>query len=255
MAWLANGGPVVTATPLVSIVVPTLNGQRYVGSALASLQGQSHTNIEIIVIDSGSSDDTTDIVEDLASKDERITMYRGSFRSIATSRNEGLRRASGPLVSFLDHDDLCPDGKIARQVAHFATGSEASALFGKTIIFASDETDAAIAATIGQLPTFTMCLSAAIFRRSAFDRIGFFNPKFSLADDLDFILRLIEAGLIVSVEEDVATLHRRHPAQATADLTATRREATLALAESLKRRRAAGNFLGMRHPLLTSTPQ
>jgi glycosyltransferase involved in cell wall biosynthesis len=242
----------MTNMPLVSIVVPTFNGRRYIASALASLQGQSHSNIEIIVIDDRSSDDTADIVERLATRDCRIALIRGRTHGIAASRNEGLRCATGDFISFLDHDDLCPDGKIARQVDHLGAEPEALALFGKTIIFASSDTEAAAAVTNGQTPSFTMCLSAALFRRGAFDRVGLLNEKFMLADDLDLILRLIEAGLTVLTEDCVATLHRRHPAQATADLAATRREATLALAESLRRRRMAGNSCGMRHPLLAS---
>lgn len=236
--------------PLVSVIMPTLNGHRFIASSIGTLQSQDHDALDVIVIDNGSTDDTVEIVERLATDDPRIRLARAEVRGIASARNVGLAVARGEFIGFLDHDDLCPPGKIARQLAHLSDNPATIAVFGRTVMFPSTENVAVAEVIDAAAPVLTISLAAALFRRRAFNLIGPLDPFFKLADDFDFILRLIEAGLDIAVEDEVATLHRRHPAQATSDFAATRRELALALAISVKRRRRAGNLAPLAHPLV-----
>lgn len=236
--------------PLVSVIMPTWNGRAFIASAIASLQDQDHEALEILVVDDGSTDDTRAIVRGIAATDARIVLIEQRRGGIAAARNLGLARASGDLIGFLDHDDLCPGGKIARQVGRLSEEPEAVAVFGRTILFsASAKISVEEAAASGQ-PVLTMVLASALFRRRVFDAIGQLDPLFRLADDFDFILRLVESGLTLALEEDVAALHRRHEGQATHDVAATRSDMMRALSVSLKRRRAAGMVGPLRHPLV-----
>lgn len=237
---------------LVTVVMPTFNGRRLIASSLASLQTQDYRRLEIIVVDDGSTDDTATLVAAIASGDERVRLLRSGSRNIALARNTALSVARGEFISFLDHDDICPPGKVARQVAVMTSSPSAAAVFGQTIMFASGA-DPGPATEVGR-PTLTMCLSAALFRRDVFERVGRLDPRFKIADDLDFILRLVEAGAEILIEDRPATLHRRHPGQVTSDHEATRREMALALSASLRRRRATGDVGPLRHPLLSAWP-
>lgn len=238
--------------PLISVIMPTLNGASFIVQAIDSLRTQDYAALQIIVVDDGSTDDTMNIVKEVAVQEPRLLVQQGWHGSIAKARNQGLALATGNYVTFLDHDDICPPGKISRQVERLEACPHAAALFGRTLFFASDAEVAALPLPTGGGSLVTMCLSAALFRRDTFNEVGSLDPSFKIADDFDFILRMIEAGLHIEVEEEVATLHRRHPTQVTANADATRREMNLALARSIARRRRAGILAPLSHPLISA---
>lgn len=234
---------------LVSVIMPVYNGQQFLEASIGSLRSQSHAELEIVVVDDGSTDSSRQLVQDLAAGEPRITLVDQPHGGIAASRNAALAVARGELVTFLDQDDLCPPGTIARQCTHLAHGASVTAVFGLTLATGSAEELADPLAAPRHRLERTMMLSAALFRRSVFDRVGNFDPSYRLADDFDFLLRIMEADLPVTLEDELATVHRRHPDQATADHAATRRECVLALSASLRRRRALGMTGQLRHPL------
>src|SRR6476660_5796434 len=95
--------------PIVSVVVPAYNATRYLGAALDSLRAQTVHDLEIIVIDDGSSDGTGDIARAHASVDPRVrvlTHEKPSGRP-AVARNSGFRVARGKYIALLDADDTC----------------------------------------------------------------------------------------------------------------------------------------------------
>jgi glycosyltransferase involved in cell wall biosynthesis len=107
----------MTSGPLVSIILPVYNGERYIGSTLDSALGQTYRNIEIILVNDGSRDGTPAIVERRAVDDSRIRVIHQTNRGVAAARNRALAEARGEFVAPLDADDLWDPAKIARQVA------------------------------------------------------------------------------------------------------------------------------------------
>ncbi len=103
--------------PLVSILMPAFNSAATIEATLASALAQTYPNIEVIVVDDGSTDTTATIVEDFRLRDPRIRCIRQENRGIAAARNRALREARGMLVALLDSDDLWHSEKLARQVA------------------------------------------------------------------------------------------------------------------------------------------
>ncbi len=91
-------------TPLVSVLIPAYNAEKYIKDTLLSVVNQSWRNIEIIVLDDGSVDATGDIVQSFG--DERIRYIRQDNRGVGAARNRLLSLASGPLILFVDADDI-----------------------------------------------------------------------------------------------------------------------------------------------------
>lgn len=106
-------------TPLVTVIVPAFRAAGTISHAVASLQAQTYTNLQIIVVDDASDDDTPDIVRQLARDDVRLTLVRQpSNRGAYAARNAGLDRATGALVTVHDADDWAHPQRIERQVRH-----------------------------------------------------------------------------------------------------------------------------------------
>jgi glycosyltransferase involved in cell wall biosynthesis len=235
--------------PLVSVIMPVFNGMRHLDEALQSLLSQSYRHLEIIAIDDSSSDGSLHRLQQISATDQRVVPLAIAHGGIATARNAGLAAARGQLLTFLDQDDLCPPGRIARHVERLSRNLDAWTIFGRTLTTADVPLASEWPRPANAPQPLTMMLSAGTFRAGLFDSVGKFDPAYTLADDLDFLLRLMEAALAVEVEAELATVHRRHSAQATADLEATRHDCLRALAASLRRRRQKGNTGPLVHPL------
>lgn len=102
--------------PLISVIIPAHNAAETIGAALASALGQTHTNIEVVVVDDGSSDDTARIVGEICVNDDRVTLIAQANAGVASARNRALRQTSGAFVAPLDADDLWAPTKLARQL-------------------------------------------------------------------------------------------------------------------------------------------
>jgi glycosyltransferase involved in cell wall biosynthesis len=100
--------------PLVSVVVPSYNRASLIGETLDSVLAQTHPNLEIIVVDDGSTDDTEAAVAPYRS---RITYIKQKNQGLAAARNTGLQHSTGEYVAWLDSDDLWNPDKVALQVA------------------------------------------------------------------------------------------------------------------------------------------
>jgi glycosyltransferase involved in cell wall biosynthesis len=104
-----------TVAPRVSIVVPTYNSSRFIATTLASILGQTMTDLEVVVNDDESHDDTVDLVTSIAADDDRVRIIRSPHGGIASTRNTGFaatdERAS--FVTFFDHDDVWEPGALA----------------------------------------------------------------------------------------------------------------------------------------------
>jgi len=100
----------------VSVIIPCYNQGNYIGETLQSLQSQTYSNWECIVIDDGSTDNTVAVVDDFCQKDSRILLFSKSNGGSASARNFGLTKVSGDYIQFLDADDLLDELKFAKQV-------------------------------------------------------------------------------------------------------------------------------------------
>jgi glycosyltransferase involved in cell wall biosynthesis len=117
-----------TAATLVSVIMPACNASRFIERALNSVRNQTHTNIEILVIDDGSTDQTAAIVETLAHTDPRIRLFRTPRRGVSAARNFGIGQSVADLIATIDADDLWSPEKLQLQVAAMLEGAPRTGL-------------------------------------------------------------------------------------------------------------------------------
>ncbi len=103
----------IAVLPLISVIIPSYNCARYVGQAIDSVLAQTYKNIEIIVVDDGSKDETEKAVKPYVN---RVTYIKKQNGGPASARNVGLTKAKGELIGFLDADDLWLPDKLTRQL-------------------------------------------------------------------------------------------------------------------------------------------
>lgn len=119
--------------PLVSIIIPTYNNVHTICHTLKSCFSQTYSNIEIIVLDDGSTDDTKKTLESYIQNNQITYIYKTNGRA-ASARNAGLAHAKGEFIQFLDADDILLPEKITIQVEYLLTHSEVSGVYSDYFI-------------------------------------------------------------------------------------------------------------------------
>ena len=119
---------IIEQHPLVSVILPVFNGEAFVGQTIESALCQTYRNIEVIVIDDGSTDRTLERVARLAERDSRVRVIRQARGGVACARNRGIAEARGEFIAPLDADDLWDPTKIERQVCRLNEAGEQTGL-------------------------------------------------------------------------------------------------------------------------------
>ena len=110
--------------PLISVIIPNYNGAATLDETLTSVRGQSYANLEIILVDDGSRDDSVVRARRHADADPRVRIIRQDNAGVAAARNTGWRAAVGDIVAFVDSDDLWAADKIERQAERMLRADE-----------------------------------------------------------------------------------------------------------------------------------
>jgi glycosyltransferase involved in cell wall biosynthesis len=237
----------------VSIIMPAWNAARYIGAAISSVCVQTFRNFELIVIDDGSTDNTPAIVASMARTDTRIRPVQVSHRGVTPARNKGLELARGRLVTFLDADDLWPQGRLARHVGYLDGHSEVAVISGTIVIFESHGSEELPPENSRTVQVLSVNLPAATFKRSTFDEVGRFDEDLDAWEDLDFLMRVYEHGLQIATEPEIALLHRRHDANMSGDRASNVRTILKTLSKTLARRRQ-GSYVAPNAPFPLKMP-
>lgn len=114
--------------PLVSVVVPAFNAAATIQDTLHSISQQTHRNLEVIVVDDGSTDDTAAVVRRHSRGDPRFRIVAQRNGGVASARNAGIQSSKGAFIAFIDADDLWHPTKIAKQIAALLAGGPETAL-------------------------------------------------------------------------------------------------------------------------------
>jgi glycosyltransferase involved in cell wall biosynthesis len=224
-------------SPRTTVVIPVRNGARYLVQALVSVLEQIEDGDEILAVDDASTDETPELLADIA--DPRLRVLAGSGRGVSAARNLGLAQARGAFVAFLDHDDLWPAGRHRRLLAALSRDEGLDAAFGRVRI--RIEPGAEVVAD-ADLDGRHICelVGSALYRRRLLGRIEGFAEDMEVQEDADFHLRLVEAGMRSRLCPADALVYRRHGANATNDRARVQRGMFELMRRKLARARARG---------------
>jgi glycosyltransferase involved in cell wall biosynthesis len=182
--------------PVVSVVMPAYNYGHFIGATLNSLQAQTFSNWECVVVDDGSTDNTAEVVAEFVKTDPRIKFLQQPNRRQAAARNYGLAHISGKYVQFLDADDLIQQHKFERQVEFLEAHDDVDIVYSDTRYFATERPDELLYTMYGEnkpwqpqlsglglslLPSLirhnSVIVCAPLTRRTLIERVGRFEEE------------------------------------------------------------------------------
>lgn len=190
----------ITDFPLVSVIITAYNRSVFLRETLETIQNQTYTNIEILVIDDGSFKVEAEKNNLLCKEFDKCTYYYKENSGQPDSRNYGVKRATGIYIAFCDDDDLWVLDKLEKQIAVLKQNTEYGLVTGCIEYINEDGTKS------GNIKSHTGHSHGYVFkefliknrtasitpmlRREIFDKVGFFNPDFTIGEDWEFWRRV-----------------------------------------------------------------
>jgi|AGTN01.2.fsa_nt_gi Glycosyltransferases involved in cell wall biogenesis len=185
--------------PLTSVIIPAYNCADFVGGAIRSALGQTYGNVEVIVVDDGSTDATADAVKNFG---PRVRYVRQENRGLAGARNTGIRESRGRYVAILDADDTWLPEKLERQVAllekasfaglavcGFAQVSVTGEVIGEFAVAPCPDRESLVRSLTRQNVIFGGG-STALIRGECFEKVGLFDESLRSSEDWDMWFRI-----------------------------------------------------------------
>jgi glycosyltransferase involved in cell wall biosynthesis len=193
--------------PFVSVIIPVYNGAKFIADAIKSVCMQSYEPLEIVIVDDGSTDDTSMIVRSF----KGIRYIRQENYGCAAARNIGITQSSGELLAFLDADDYWAANKLNIQVGCLLNDSHIGYTLGRQQNFLESGTqrpqwlrkELLIEKHTGFLPTL-------VIHRRIFDMVGPFDADYRISSDVEWFCRLKDTGISGIVVPEVVLYRRIH---------------------------------------------
>ena len=215
--------------PTVSVIIPTYNCENYIAETLNSVLNQTFKNLEVIIVDDGSTDNTQKIV---ASYDAPVRLLTQANSGVCAARNYGIREATGRYICLMDHDDYWTRDKLALQLEEMSRNPEIGLVYS-TFIWWYPDTESLFPDPSSFEPT--SCLtgvdeefsgwiyhlllldcwvltSSALIRAEVFDKCGTFDESLPYSEDWDLWLRISQEYPFTKLKRPL-TLYRQHPQQ------------------------------------------
>lgn len=186
----------------VSIVTPSFNSGAFIEKCILNVKKQNYSDIELIVIDGGSKDNTLDILKKYAEKD-KIIWISEKDKGIADAMDKGFRMAKGDIFAWLDADNYYSDGIVQEVVDIFKNNPTVDVVYGNIDVIDQNgklirtynppkvlSFKQALIKTTGAIPP----QPAVFFRRGIFDRVGGFDVNFKVAGDYEFWVKVLKTN-------------------------------------------------------------
>ena len=225
----------------VSIIIPVYNGEAFLEEAVESIRRQNYQPLEIIIVNDGSTDGTAKIAASFKG-DVRYVFQPNSGPPAA--RNRGLRMARGNVISFLDADDLWSENKLELQLSHLADDPSVEIVLGRRkFIHSAEVVDHRSKFEAFSDAQIALNLATAVFRKSVFDKVGFFDETLYHCDDWDWFMRARELSVSMVMHQEVTLFGRRHEHNLTNQRELNNHYTLKTFKKSLNRRRQQNNKL------------
>ena len=193
----------------ISVIIPVYNGERYLAEAIQSVLDQNYPSLEVIVVDDGSTDESACTAKSFGPS---IRYYCQPNSGQAAASNHGIGMADGDYFTFLDADDLWARDRIHLQTAAFDDHPDVDIVSGYVKQFFSPELDENVKKRVRCLidPIPGQIISAMLIKREAFFRVGLFETKWEIGEEMSWYLRAKEMELQMLMLPDLVLLKRIH---------------------------------------------
>ncbi|MDD2467026.1 MAG: glycosyltransferase [Desulfobulbus sp.] len=189
----------------VSVIIPMYNSSEYIVTTIDSVINQDYTNLEIIIIDDGSTDDSYDKVK--VNFDGLVNIIKIKNSGVSFARNIGINASSGHYIAFLDADDLWDFDKISKQVCFMEKNQEYGVSYtgryiinNNRIIFEKKECYSGYILNKILVRNF-VCLSSVLIKRECFFECGYFDESLIVSEDYDLWIRIASKYKFIYLEE------------------------------------------------------
>ncbi|WP_330110242.1 glycosyltransferase family 2 protein [Methylophaga thalassica] len=211
--------------PLVSVVMPVFNGEKYIRDAVKSILSQTLSDIELIVVNDGSTDNTGNILDEISLTDSRVRVIFHQNKGVSLSRNIAISRANAEFIALMDADDVSEPARLKKQCDFLLSNPEVVALASQVNFICPrgvrlssshfntkhDEIELALLEDDGQ----HFCQPSVMFRKDKGQEVGLYDVNLKMGEDVDFFLRLALIGKLHTLDECLLN-YRRHTSNATA---------------------------------------
>ena len=196
---------------MISVIIPVYNYERYLGEAIESVLSQTYQDLEVIVVDDGSTDRSGDVARSFAGRGVRYCQE--VHAGIGPARNKGVELAQGEFMAFLDADDRWPLEKIELQLRAFENDPALEMVFGQALQLQNGPAwEAGVRdknlAVDGMVPG--MVPGTMLIKRAAFDRVGKFQGGLKVGEFIDWYARAIELKVRSLVLPELLLWRRIH---------------------------------------------
>jgi glycosyltransferase involved in cell wall biosynthesis len=236
----------VSPEPLVSVVIPAFEAERYIGEALESVRTQTYSPVETIVVVDGSVDRTAEV----AAGFDGVAVIVQENRGPSAARNRGFAASGGELIAFHDSDDTMTPDKLAIQVGLLRDDPAVGCVLAEQELLVEEGAELPFWVKGSRVPTVMQDKPAEladepdvhpmtmVLRRTVFEQVGGFDETMRAAEDFDWMLRASEQGIGIARLSRVLLRRRVHPASLTQDAAAGRAGHFRALKARIDRHRA-----------------
>lgn len=239
--------------PLISVIVPCYNYARFLPETLECLLQQTYTNWECIVVDDGSTDNTQEVCRHYSQKDQRIRFIHQHNQGLSTARNNGIKAAKGTFIQLLDSDDTISDFKLEHQLNVFITHPETDMVYSNYKLMDEDGSNPRGVEATNWIEMrhepfrefllywekgFTIPIHCYLFRKSCFERWGYFQPQLPTHEDLDIQLRFSLFDARYKMLNEHSAFYRLHKNSMARDYTNMHKGYLMALVLCLQHKQA-----------------
>lgn len=213
---------------LVSIILPAYNAQVFLEETIQSVLSQTYPYWELIIVNDGSTDETTNIINTFASADKRIIPVHKPNSGVSDSRNSGRKYAKGELFFFLDSDDVWNPDNIEKKVK-FLQSPLYDAVFSACLIineksetknrFLKGSSNFTLNDLLLAKGNYTTAPSGIAVKKSVFNSISGFDVNLSNNADTDFFMQLLSVGKKIGYTNEVLWKYRVHEGNMSKNVT------------------------------------
>jgi glycosyltransferase involved in cell wall biosynthesis len=196
--------------PLVSIITVSFNSEKHIEKTIRSVLNQSYNNIEYIIIDGGSSDNTNSIIETYKSKfGERLKFLSEQDNGIYDAMNKGINLAEGEFIGIINSDDYYFDNNVVSNMVNHFLKSESDIIHGNIMVI--DETDNHLYPEIGSYNLkgkMKIKHPSCFVRRRCYQELGLFNIDFKIIADYELLLRFSKKNIKFDYVDEIIACYR-----------------------------------------------